>query len=96
MDILDIQKYSKHLRQKINISKYEESIKDPGIIHNVLCSPKPWHFNSKFIKKNTACEKRKDCNCDKFHNLWHFYAKKTNYYHEIINFLNKKKKKYLK
>ena len=50
-DKSDIQKYSRRLRQKINISEYEEGIKDPGLIHNVLCSPKAWHFNSQYIKK---------------------------------------------
>jgi len=89
----DIVKYSSFLRQKINISEYEEAIKDPGVIHNVLCHPKPWNFHSNFIKSVTACQKRNNCSCIKFHNLWHFYTKKTEYYEEILHFLKKRKNK---
>lgn len=74
----DIVKYSSFLRQKINISEYEEAIKDPGVIHNVLCHPKPWNFHSNFIKSVTACQKRNNCSCIKFHNLWHFLQRKLN------------------
>ena len=91
-DKFDIIKYSKRLRQAINISEYEKGIKDPGLIHIVLCSPKAWNFNSKFSKINTMCQKRNNCNCtnSQYHNLWHYYAKKTDYYSEILNYLNKK------
>ena len=37
------------------------------------------------------CKKRNNCSCIKFHNLWHFYAKKTEYYEEILHFLKKRK-----
>ena len=94
-DKLDIIKYSKRLRQAINISEYEEGIKDPGLIHIVLCHPKAWNLNSHFIKKNTMCQKRNNCDCTntQSYNLWHYYAKKTDYYSEIFNYLNKKYKK---
>lgn len=88
LDRMDIKVYSKYLRQKINISKLEYAIKNPGIIHFVLCAPKPWYFKTKFIKKVTACKKRKNCSCRKFHYLWYIYAKKTEFYHEIINYYN--------
>ncbi len=88
----DIKKYSSFLRQKINISEYEEARREPGVIHNVLCNPKPWHFDSNFIEKVTTCKKRNNCSCIKFHNLWHFYAKKTDYYEEILQILKQKKK----
>ena len=89
-DKSDIEKYSTHLRQKINISEYEEARKDPGLIHNVLCGPKPWYNGSKFIKENTACAKRGNCSCEKFHNLWHFFAKKTGRYQDILLYLKNK------
>jgi len=90
-DKLDIIKYSKRLRQVVNISEYEEGIKDPGLIHMVLCYPKAWNFNSQFIKKNTMCKERNNCDCTntQSHNFWHYYAKKTDYYSEILNYLNK-------
>ena len=92
-DKQDIEKYSNFLRQKINISEMEESRKDPGVIHNVLCNPKPWYFGSNYIAPVTACQKRNNCSCIKFHNLWHFYAEKTDYYNEILNNLKKKNHK---
>ena len=89
-DKSDIEKYSKFLRQKINISEMEEARKDPGVIHNVLCNPKPWHFRTNYIASVTTCQKRNNCSCIKFHNLWHFYANKTDYYEEILNYLKKR------
>ena len=85
LDILDINKYSNSVRQKINISEYMETIKDPGLLHILLCSPKPWNFNTAYKKRSSACLIRNNCSCQKFHNLWHFYAKKTDYYHDIVN-----------
>ena len=87
-DKQDIEKYSKFLRQKINISEMEEARQNPGVIHNVLCNPKPWHFKSNYMQSETACEKRNDCSCIKFHNLWHYYAKRTDFYEEILINLN--------
>ena len=85
----DIERYSKFLRQKINISEYEETLKDPGLIHNILCLPKVWYNNSNYIKQWTYCEKRNNCSCEKFHKLWHYYAKKSILYYEILDNLNK-------
>ena len=43
---LDIDKYVGFLRQEINITELKEAFKDPGLIHLVLCNPKPWAFPS--------------------------------------------------
>ena len=86
LDKMDLEIYAKNLRKKINITEYEIAMKDPAIIHFTLCSPKPWYFKTKFIKGVTACEKRKNCSAIIFHYLWDFYAKKTDFYHEIINY----------
>ena len=90
-DKLDIMKYSKHLRIEININEFEMSLNDPTIIHNVLCWPKLWFSNTKYDEGLTACKKRNNCNCKKYSDLWHFYARKTNYYNEILYFSRKKK-----
>lgn len=86
-DVSDIEKFSKTLRQKINISEYEIVRKDPSLIHLLLCKPKPWNFKTIYKINSTACLRRKNCSCEKFHNLWHFYAKKTEYYNEIVDYL---------
>ena len=82
-DELDIRKYASLLRMKVNISEIMESLKSPTIIHAVLCLPKMWEFHSRYISENCACKQRGSCSCDKYHNLWHFYANKTDYYEEI-------------
>ena len=87
----DIEKYSNRLRIKINITEYEEALKDPGIIHNVLCWPKIWSIKSTYNRKATTCNIREKCKCTKYHNLWHFYARRTDYYREILKFSGFKK-----
>ena len=88
---IDIEnKYIKLIRQKINVKDILKAFEDPSIIHLVLCVPKPWYKNSKFTPAYTMCQKIHDCNCTKYHNLWHEYAKSTYYYNEILDFLIKK------
>ena len=84
----DIEKYLTFLRTKKDINQLEKALLDPVIIHCVLCSPKIWSPHSKFNEALTACKKRGDCDCKKFHNLWHFYANKTDYYKDILKSLN--------
>ena len=84
-DINDIKKYISNLRTKIDINELEEALKSPAIFHNVLCWPKIWSRYTSYNKGFTYCVQNGDCNCTKFHNLWHSYAKKTNYYPEIYN-----------
>ena len=76
----DIKMYNLYLRTKININELEESLKDPAIVHNVWCWPKIWSRHSKI-----NFGQQRGSNCTKYHNLWHSFAKKTNYYPEIYN-----------
>ena len=85
-DTADIKLYINFLRTKINIKEIEDALKKPVIIHNVLCYPKLWFFNSVYQKSITKCGKRKNCSCKKYYDIWHFFAKKTDYYKEIANF----------
>ena len=86
---LDIkQKYLKLIRQKINITEIEKAFYDPYLIHLVLCLPKAWHQSSKYVKSYTMCETLHNCNCTKYYNIWHEFAKKTPYYQEILKNIN--------
>ena len=67
-----------------------ESLNNPTIVHLVLCDPKIWEANPIYNKLLTSCEKRGNCSCQKYHDLWHFYANRTNYYEEIKNYTGKK------
>ena len=40
--------YLKNIRQNIDLTELEEAVKDPTIMHFVLCYPKVWFENSKF------------------------------------------------
>ena len=90
-DELDIDKYAKNLRQKINATEYKEALNDPGIIHLVLCSPKCWRFPTYYAQEHSMCRGPEDCLCIKYHNLWHNYANKTAFYDEIIQFIGGRK-----
>jgi lipopolysaccharide biosynthesis glycosyltransferase len=85
-DESDVEVYSKKLRTKINISEIIQSLKEPTIVHTCLCWPKIWSFNSKLQESFSNCKYRNNCSCQKYHNLYYYYAKKTKYYKNIINF----------
>ena len=91
-DRLDIELYLKSLRQKIDLDKFEEFYSDPTIIHYVLCAPKIWFTKTKYIKKVTKCEERKNCSCMRDHNLWLAFAKKTYFYEEIYKYYRRRNK----
>ena len=81
---LGVLQYTRFLRQKLNISELIKAFNNPGLIHLVLCSPKPWHSISKYRGGGIACmNKTYNCSCFKYYNIWHYYAKKTNFYTEI-------------
>ena len=82
----DIIVYVNILRTKISIKEVEEALKNPTIIHNVICFPKIWNIKTEFIKSFSACAKRKNCSCKRYFNIWHFFANKTDYYNEIVKF----------
>jgi len=85
-DKSDIIFYSKFLRTNISIEDMENSLKNPIIIHNVICSPKVWYNNTQYIKGAGTCSQRKNCSCRKYFDLWHNFAKQTEYYENISKF----------
>ena len=95
-DFSDTKKYLKKIRTQINKTELEEAINDPAIIHECLCWPKVWALQTKFIGYNTCCRERKNCSCKKYQDLWFSYAKKTDYYSEILNYTKRKEYKFSK
>ena len=87
-DKKDIQIYLSFLRTKIDINELEESFFNPTIIHTVLCVPKIPNKNSNYRSKLTSCKERGNCFCEKYHNLWYYYANQTEYYENITNYFN--------
>ena len=88
-DELDIKIYYNIIRTKINITELKEAFKDPTTIHHVLCWPKMWSIHHKYVNGFSAAKKRNNYSCEKYYNLWHSFAKKTNYYNQILNFTSK-------
>ena len=89
-DESDIRQYNTFLRTKINVTEMTEGFKNPTIIHSVLCWPKIWSVKTIYATTYTYCKQRGDCSCEKYHNLWHSYANKTDYYEEIQHYTGKK------
>ena len=87
-DKKDIKIFLSYLRTKYDIHELEESFFNPSIIHNDLCWPKIWLKTSQYDQKLTTCEKKKNCFCKRYHNLWYYYANKTDYYENITYFFN--------
>ena len=85
-DELDIRKYSSFLRTKVNTSEIIESLKSPTVIHSILCWPKIWDVKTIYQPSFSACDQRGNCSCEKYQNLWYFYANKTDYYEEILHY----------
>ena len=86
---LDIEKnYLKRIRQKLNLTELIKAYKNPSLIHLVFCFPKAWSPRSTYFSEFILCREINDCNCTKYHNLWHGFAKNTPYYDEILHFIN--------
>jgi len=85
-DESDLKIYYNLLRTKVPMSELEDALNNPGIIHFILCKPKPWFPNSDYMKEFTGCEERHNCSCAKYFNIWHSIANLTDYYDEISNF----------
>ena len=77
-DVLDMKIYSKKLRTKINIKELEEVIKNPTIIHHVICGPKIWKKSTTYFSDITGCKKRNNCSCIKYHYKWIYIKYITN------------------
>ena len=80
-DRSDIELYLSKLRTKVPIEELEEGMKNPGVVHSVLCYPKIWSNQT-----ITNCDNKPNCSCRKFFNIWHSFAKQKDYYEEIIKF----------
>ena len=85
-DKSDLNVYLNFLRTKIPIEELEDALNNPGIVHLVLCHPKPWSNNPTYYKSVTYCKQRHNCSCKKYFDLFHFYAQKTEYYEHIKKF----------
>ena len=79
---LSLIKCSRYLRQKLDIVELEKAFDNPGLIHLVLCKPKPFHSKTKY--RSFACvNKENNCSCIKYYNIWHNYARKSIFYNEL-------------
>ena len=75
--------YLKNIRQNIDLTELEEAVKDPTIMHFVLCYPKVWFENSKFNGISTRDGTLYNRKCEKFHKIWIKYAKFSPFFKEI-------------
>ena len=89
-DKSDIIVYLNKIRTKVPIDELEEALKNPVIMHIVLCLSKPWSPDTSYISQYTNCRQRNSCSCKKYFDLWHSFANKTEYYEEIKNFTIRK------
>ena len=89
-DNSDIDAYINTLRTKIPKEEVEEALKNPTVIHTVICYRKIWDIHSTYQKGITTCAQRGDCSCKKYYDLWHSFANQTGYYEEIIKFTRTK------
>ena len=87
----DLLLYISRLRTKITLEEMEEAVKNPTIIHYVICWPKVWSAHAVSQAWASTCAQRHNCSCQKEHDLWHSFAKQTDYYDEISSFTGDKK-----
>ena len=78
--LYNIKIYDNQLKKRIRIdidrNELKNAIDDPSIIHFSLCNPKIWYANSKnYYGENYICKR--------YHEIFYYYAKKTEYYSEI-------------
>ena len=76
--------YLKTIRQKLNITELLTAVKNPSLMHFVLCYPKVWKKNSKYNGYSTRNGTIYKSSCDKFHNIWIKYAYNTSAYRKIM------------
>ena len=70
----------------MNLTEIINAFKDPVIIHYILCNPKVWYTNSRFVTKYTRDGTIKKLKCQKYHSIWIEYAKNTSFFDEITKF----------
>ena len=79
--------YLNYLRTKFPMKEIEEALNSPTIIHHISCAPKPWFINLTFQKICSFNDgQKKNCSCRKYFDIWHSFAKNTDYYEEIAKF----------
>ena len=66
--------YLKTVRQKLDITELLNAIKNPSLMHFVLCYPKVWEKNSRYNGYSTRNGTIYKNLCDKFHNIWMKYS----------------------
>ena len=86
----EIDYYLNLIRTKINYTELYEAVNDPTIIHFVNGWPKIWNIKSKYNKGFIKCEQKENYTCKNYHNIWYYYANKTEYYKEILKYYRKK------
>ena len=76
--------YLKNIRQNLNFTELVEAVKDPSIIHLVLCYPKVWRDSSKYNGFTTRNGTIYKSACSEYHKIWIKYARSTPFYEKII------------
>ena len=76
--------YLNAIRQKLNVTELLNAIKNPSLMHFVLCYPKVWEKNSRYNGYSTRNGTIYKNSCDKFHNIWIKYAYDISDYKIII------------
>ena len=88
----NLNNYLNILRTKIPKEEMIDALNNPGIIHLVLCNKKPWFNHRSYSKGIDYCKIKHHCPCKKYFDLWHSFAKKTEYYERIAKFTGVKYK----
>ena len=68
--------FKQYYKSKNDKLELLSAFKKHSLVHYNLCKPKVWNKDSKIDSTNIPCKDTK---------IWHYYAKKTNYYNEIYN-----------
>ena len=76
--------YLKNIRQNLNFTELVEAVKDPSIIHLVLCYPKVWRDSSKYNGFTTRNGTIYKSACSEYHKIWIKYERSTPFYEKII------------
>ena len=71
--------YMKKIRQRINLTEIIEAFNHPSLMHFVLCYPKVWNSNSRFLPISTRSGTLNKKKCQKYHNIWLEYARKISF-----------------
>ena len=62
------------------VEEIEEAMKNPTIIHHISCNPKVWYKDSAYHSWSIKSNNR---SCRKYFDIWHSFARQTNYFDQI-------------